>query len=174
MRVILINLVALVGLGLAVFFLRSEVLRLERYQAELKATEVQAGDFNHLRQLFLETAPSRRLMNDYFVRLDNLAVFIERLESLATTTEVSLRFTKAKVRDEDKDWPQVEFAFRANGPFANLSRFILLLEAMPLSLRFQQADLVYEPPRSDNVRGDWSGEFVLTAAGLPKNYVEQN
>lgn len=172
--VILANLAALAGLAAALIFCRSEFNELEQFYQELKTAEVQTEDFNNLRRLVAETEVQRRLLNSYFVRIADLTSFIERLENLATSTEISLNFTKVDVGRSAQDLPSAEFVFRANGPFTNLSRFLVLLEALPLELQLRRAALVAEPPRNAGLKGEWKGEFVLEVAGLSEDYVEQD
>jgi len=172
--VILVNLVALAGLVVALILWRSEFNELKHLYQELKTVEAQTADFNKLRQLVAGTEVQRHLLNSYFVRLADLASFIERLESLATSTEINLRFTKADVGHSDEELPSAEFVFQVDGPFTNLSRFLTLLEALPLKLQLRRAELIYEPPRAKELKGEWGGEFALEAVGLPEDYVEQD
>lgn len=169
-KIIVINALALVVLAAAFFVSRAEFLKLERGYEELRVMREQIETLNELRLGLTKTEAARRVLDDYFVRIDNLAAFIERIEGLATTTEVSLTFTKAGVKRSDENLPQADFIFTASGGFVSLSRFLFLLEAMPLELHLRQSILTYQPPTVKGIRGMWKGQFILEVAGLPENY----
>ncbi len=126
-------------------------------EVETKQAE-QLEDYTY-RDLIKNTEEDRKRAEQYFVNRDELVTYIEALELLATSTSVYLETTIS---------PQTisKFDLKVSGTYANVYRFLYLLERMPYYSSIQVLGL---SRRSDFIPGTtsfaWDGQIALTLLG---------
>lgn len=126
-------------------------------EVETKQAE-QLEDYTY-RDLIKNTEEDRKRAEQYFVNRDRIVTYIEALELLATTTNVFLETTIS---------PQTisKFDLKVSGTYANVYRFLYLLERMPY---YSSVQVLALSRRSDFVPGTtsfaWDSFVALTLLG---------
>jgi biopolymer transport protein ExbB/TolQ len=118
-------------------------------QAELLSLDKKITDLSQLKRLMAETATDRAKIGAYFLSTNTLPDFIDNLEGLATTTQVTLKVTNVVLEDE----AAAVLTFETMASFGNMHRFIALVEQLPYQVQFTEANIANN--------GVWTGTFSL-------------
>lgn len=109
-----------------------------------------------------ETQAEREYLNTLFIFDGAEASFLERIEELGRSAQV-----KAKVLTFDTKDSTLNLIVSATGKFSEIYYFVGLLEAVPLSLRVNNAN--FKQVGGEKGVLNWEGTFDLTLSGyLPK------
>jgi hypothetical protein len=127
-------------------------------QAELASLDQKITDLSQLKRVMAETANDRAKLGAYFVTTNTLPDFISDLENLATSTKVELRVTNVALETEPVS--AVVLKFEVVGSFANLHRYIALINELPYQLVFDEALVA--------ARDGWTGKFTLRVLSFIK------
>lgn len=113
-----------------------------------------------LERIIKNTETQRKLIDSYFVPEAEVSGFIEQVESLGKASGVSLKMSSVQKTPNKK----FELSFVAGGTFANVYRMLLLVEAMPASVKIKSLQMskntVLPTPGTENER--WHGSFVIS------------
>lgn len=148
-------------LGLVVtgyWYWQHSLTSLAASQAELMSLDKKITDLSQLKRLMSETAADREKIAHYFLTADTLPDFIDNLESLATSTQVSLKVTNVAIEEEGGN--AAVLSFDATASFPNLYRFTALVQQLPYQLQFTEAKIANT--------GAWLGKFVLRISSFTK------
>lgn len=113
--------------------------RMRRAELEEKRAEARRAE------IFLESAQEKiAAVERYFVSESEIVSFIEELETTARGSSIELEVAAASVLSGQDTSPA--FELNASGEFANLFRYLLLLENFPHLLSIERADFRKSSP----------------------------
>ncbi len=139
--VIMLNLAALASLAFLTWRVNQTSQAIKQKTQQLANLEGQRLRFSTLKTQMAASGPEREAINRYFVDSNSLPVFIERLEELAATNQITLNLTSAAVSAGQATPTTLEFKLTATAAFSRLFNFIALMENLPYRLRFNQLRL---------------------------------
>ena len=152
-----IILVVLLFLGLVIlaYLLSARVVALKQTEKNILIFTAKKNNFDSLQKLALTLSGDRQVIENYFVTNETLPGFIERLEKLASSTEVAFNITDVALTTGAN--PVMRLNFTARASFPRLFRFISLVDSLPYVLDLTQASFVREGGKG----GAWNGTFNL-------------
>jgi hypothetical protein len=129
------------------------------YVSLYKSAENQENTLS-LERTIKNTEVERSLIDSYFVPEAEISSFIERVESLGKAADVSLKMNSVQKTTNKK----FELSFVAGGTFANVYRTLLLVEAMPFSVKIKNLQMSKNTELStpDTEKERWFGSFVIS------------
>lgn len=137
-----------------------ESKKLDAVTAELLLEQEKIQNADSLNALLAKTEADRAKLDGYFVTEDKAAVFLERIEALATSSRVALTVTNfEKLSNESV----LRLSFTGKGSFAGVYQLSRALEVMPLRISIERLSL------RTMTEGGWEGLFVVRLESfLPK------
>jgi hypothetical protein len=113
-----------------------------------------------LERTIKSTEIQRKLIDAYFIPEADVSRFIEHVESLGRSAGVSLKMNSVQKTPAKK----FEVSFVASGTFASIYRMLLLVEAMPFSVKVKSLRMNKNTtlPTPGMERDPWQGSFVVS------------
>ena len=134
-RLILILDLILVVAWLFLTWSTDQQIRLWR-QLDNKSQALDNSDSLILKRYLDSTVDQRTNLEQLLIKGDAVTTFIDRLETLAHQSQVQLKITQATVANEGLNLHLV-----VNGSFAQVYRFLEILESLPEPVFISRADL---------------------------------
>ena len=102
---------------------------------DLMAKESQAGELK--KNLAVNQAKEPKLLS-YFINANDIIPFLDTIEGYGRTTNVSVKFNSVDVKQSPD---QLTATLKGDGSFANIYRFITLVESAPYELSITNASI---------------------------------
>lgn len=158
--ILLVNLVVLVVLAVALWYGYGQSQELKTLYQQLNAGAGQSSEVKNWQILLTETTAERELINRSIITTDLLPGFIDRLETLATSTGNKLELSN--VVPGNKNNPNIKLDFRASGYYRNIFYFTALLNSLPAQLEFDRVEFNRRDV-SGNKKSlpEWQAQFAI-------------
>lgn len=136
---IALDLLLAAGLLVAGWEYRARLIDLNHQQRQLAEWQTARLTLAERQAALTATAVERAKLDAYFINPDQLAVFIEELEKLATVAKVDFNLTSAQI--DNKNQLVAHFNLEVGGSFQEVFQFLGLVENMPFGLSLRQVQL---------------------------------
>lgn len=125
------------------FGMQSDVARIARAAQDSSSLTRRDERARSVETLLNETKDKRDALAAFVVDDENVVSVIELLERVAAKKKVSLSISSVSV-SRPSEWnyhERIDIVFSIDGSFANLTRFLATLEALPLASRIESGSL---------------------------------
>lgn len=145
--------------GAGLFFLWQEEAKLVTSAQALISAEKKKENLERFLRIYDQTVVGREKISNYFVSVETLPSFIERLEQAAR--EAGIIYTLSSTQPVTAGKQEVlQLVMATEGDFNRIYRFIKTLENLPYILTINQAYL------SPSASGSWRANFNATLASF--------
>lgn len=124
-------------------------------ESELHNAQAEQLDRYTYKDIIKNSASDREKIGKYFLKKEQIVLYIEALEDLAVQTNTTIDTTVS---------PQVvqDFELQINGTYANVSRFISLLEQLPYYSNIRSITLVKNDEIGTSTLPRWVAQIKVT------------
>ena len=138
-----------------------QMLALEKDLLVLRKNETRATSE---RSVLNSTEKDRALLYKYFIDPNNIVVFIEKLESLASISDSRISLSSVDIDKNKKNLLKLNFS--VNGSFEQVFHFLALLESLPFEINIKSFNLTKSEESIPNQigkgdTGGWTGNFSI-------------
>lgn len=155
--------------GYFFYALKSTSRTAANLETEVKSLQAQESEIGVLRKNLAATEESRAKLVSYFIQTNDIVPFLETVESYGRGVNVSTEFEDVKVVDKPTS---IVLTVVGKGSFANIYRFVSLVEAIPYEISVQSASVqslipAGLSPDGPGTHGDqWEVRLSLTVTSV--------
>ena len=139
-KVIILNLIVVVLIGTAFWFLVGELYSVREAQQRAISLDSEITHLASYKRLSEQVDEGRDKIAAYFINNETLPEFIESLETLAARGGVELDLTQAEV-EEKSGAKQVRLELSAAGSFSKVTDYLAQVESLPYGIAFSSVRL---------------------------------
>lgn len=161
----LLNLVAILVFGGVFWHLKNKNQVLSEYENEQELILQKSLAFRSSKDVLKETEEKRERLSNFFVSSEEVADFIEKLESVGRQSGVDVNINDVKVLEIDGDSfkEDLEVNLEASGNWDSVFHYLSLIESLPYVVEIEQARLSEREAEGSNF---WVLNIVLTTFKL--------
>jgi len=161
----LILIILMDGLGLFGWFYFFSLLKnqsdlIQEKRQNIANSEKKLQNNNSLKTLMEEISPEKEKVDSAFLNDDNLAAFVEKLESTAALTNTFIKIGNIAIDSSGKNGLSVEFSLEGN--FQQIFHYLVLLENLPYLLNIERMDF------GSLASGRWNADFKILVTSFLK------
>lgn len=157
-----LNLLAALLLTGGIWYSRNESARLLEQYTALASVRINASQQEAVSELLTETVAERVILTQSIITEDSLPTLIESLEEMGRISNVELQLTQATPSSENN--PNIKLVFSTSGAYQSLVDFTRLLDALPVQMRIQGAQLHLDNQDSEGV-SRWQATYHVELLG---------
>jgi len=107
-------------------------------QEETNTLQAQESEVGELKKNLANTQASQQKLTSYFIDANNIIPFLETIEGYGRATNVTVKFNSVDIKHSPNS---LAVSITSNGTFANIYRFLALLEAAPYEFSIRDSSL---------------------------------
>lgn len=167
----LVSLLVALACAAALGFLLDRIFRINKVTAELSVSiekeNQRDGQLRALQSLLAELETEQTAIDGKFVSPEGVVPFIELLEDAGRDAGVVVEIASVGIQPDtaaNRPYEWLRVALRAEGSWAKLFHYIVLLETIPQAVKLDQVGLTQGVAQKGSPV--WEGTFVIRAAKL--------
>jgi hypothetical protein len=134
-------------------FIHSRAVEIVNIEIAIREEQSQNHNLKNLKENIVDLEEKNKKINEIFIDKNNIVLFIEKIERMASAANVALQIKDVKV-SEDSDY--VSMVLQTNGTWPEVRNFLDIVESMPHK---SQVELLRFSRTGDN---GWSLNLSLT------------
>ncbi len=141
---VIIFLALLATTGYVLFFreLQKKNIQFEKIRLEIESEDMREVKLRFLGRGLLDTVEERDMIKGAFIKKDGEVAFVENLEKMAKSLEVTLEINSLAIKEVEVDGVEkLSMRIVVDGSWAGVYKFLTLLQNFPESVEFSRFSL---------------------------------
>lgn len=132
---------------------------------EIANEQLSQSNIFALKKTIKETEADRDTLQSYFVKEDEVVVFIESIESLGKKTNTTVQITQAQASQDPKKPSTLFISLSSSGTFSDVTHFLVLLENLPHDISVDKVLMSVQTTPEQVIVDSKTGKIVSSKSG---------